>query len=776
MSNSLKEEALRFHRFPVAGKISVTPTKTLDNQRDLSLAYSPGVAYACQAIEEDPLQADFLTSRANLVAVISNGTAVLGLGNIGPLAGKPVMEGKGVLFKKFAGIDVFDLEIAENNPEKFIDIVASLEPTFGGINLEDIKAPECFEIERALRERMNIPVFHDDQHGTAIIAAAALINALRIQNKSIEQVKVVASGAGAAGMACLDMFIEMGVQRQNIIVCDSKGPIYQGREGKLDGRKAEFVADTPVRTLAEAMVDCDVFLGVSQPAVLTPEMVKSMADKPLILALANPIPEIMPDEVKAVRDDAIVATGRSDYPNQVNNVLCFPFLFRGALDVGATTINEEMKKAVVYALADLAVSPAGEEVIAAYGGQKLVFGPEYVIPKPFDPRLIATLPVAVAKAAMETGVARRPIADLEAYREQLSGLFNRSGFVMKPILERAKAAGLTVAFAEGEDLRVLRAAQACVQEGICYPILIGRREKILRKIRDNHLVLDESAFTIIEPMNNPFYEECWSQYHALRGREGVDQAEARIHLNTRPTVLAAMLVKLGYADTMICGVVGRFKRHLRRVKGIFGTEQGVSEPAAMHMVITNKGTIFIADTHVQTAPNAEAVADIALQAAETVVRLGIEPRVALLSYSNFGSTPDLPSSQVMQEALVKIKARAPELIVEGEMQADTALAESVRKTTLPVGSAFDGDANILIMPNVDAANIAYNLMKVVADGSTVGPILMGLSRPVEVMTRAATTRRIINMTAIAVSETLAFYAKTGKSPAARLNKAINLSE
>ena len=546
MSDSLKEEALRYHRFPTAGKVSVTPTKALDNQRDLSLAYSPGVAFACQAIEADPLQADFLTSRANLVAVISNGSAVLGLGNIGALAGKPVMEGKGVLFKKFAGIDVFDIEVDQDDPEKFIEAVAALEPTFGGINLEDIKAPECFEIENRLKERMNIPVFHDDQHGTAIIASAALINALRLQDKDIAQVRVVASGAGAAGMACLDMFVNLGVKKEHIIVCDSKGPIYEGRPGKLDGRKAEFVAKTEARSLAEALSGADVFLGVSQAGLLTGEMVQTMAAKPLVLALANPVPEIMPEEVHKVRDDAIVATGRSDYPNQVNNVLCFPYLFRGALDVGATTINEAMKMAAVYAIADLAQSPAGEEVMAAYGGQALVYGKDYVIPKPFDPRLISTIPVAVAKAAMESGVARRPIENLREYQEKLALLFNKSAFAMKPIIERARANPLRVAFAEGEDVRVIRAAIACMQEGIAKPILIGRRKRIEERLAENHLQLDlDKDVQLIEPMNNPHYEECWRTYHELRAREGIDPAEARVQMNTRPTTLAAMLVKLG---------------------------------------------------------------------------------------------------------------------------------------------------------------------------------------------------------------------------------------
>ncbi|UJF25408.1 NADP-dependent malic enzyme [Suttonella sp. R2A3] len=758
MSKSFKEEALRFHRYPTAGKISVVPTKTLDNQRDLSLAYSPGVAYACEAIVDDPLQADYLTSRGNLVAVISNGTAVLGLGNIGALAGKPVMEGKGVLFKKFAGIDVFDIEINETDADKFIETVASLEPTFGGINLEDIKAPECFEIERRLRERMNIPVFHDDQHGTAIIAAAALINALRIQKKNIEEVRVVASGAGAAGMACLDMFIEMGVAREHIIVCDSKGPIYEGREGRLDGRKAEFVAQTDARSLADAMVGADVFLGVSQAGVLSGDMVRSMAEKPLILALANPNPEIMPDEVHAVRDDAIVATGRSDFPNQVNNVLCFPYLFRGALDVGASEINEAMKIAAVYALADLAKSPAGEEVIAAYGGQRLVYGKEYVIPKPFDPRLIATLPVAVAKAAMESGVAKRPIEDLSAYADRLAVLFNRSGFVMKPIIDQAKANPLKVVFAEGEELRVLRAVFACVQEGICKPIVIGRRETIKKRLTENNMMLDfDNDIELIEPMNNPYYEACWKGYHKLRGRDGVSSYAARIHLNTRPTVLAAMLVKLGYADTMICGSTGRFDRHLRRVNGIFGTIEGMNEPAAMEMMVTSKGTIFITDTHVHKQPNAQDIKEITLQASETVERLGITPRVALVSHSNFGSSND-PSARVMRDALPLIREAAPDLEVEGEMHADTALAEEVRNVLLPP-DGVKGTANVLVMPTIEAANISYNLMKVVSDGSVIGPIMMGLRRPVEILTISATTRRIINMAAIAVVETQHYYAR-----------------
>lgn len=752
MSDSLKEEALRYHSFPTAGKVSVTPTKALDNQRDLSLAYSPGVAYACQAIEADPLQADYLTSRANLVAVISNGSAVLGLGNIGALAGKPVMEGKGVLFKKFAGIDVFDIEVNQADPEKFIEAVAALEPTFGGINLEDIKAPECFEIENRLKERMNIPVFHDDQHGTAIIASAALINALRLQDKDIGKVRVVASGAGAAGMACLDMFVNLGVKKENIIVCDSKGPIYEGRPGKLDGRKAEFVAKTDARSLAEALAGADVFLGVSQAGLLTGEMIKTMAAKPLVLALANPVPEIMPEEVHAVRDDAIVATGRSDYPNQVNNVLCFPYLFRGALDVGATTINEAMKMAAVYAIADLAKSPAGEEVMAAYGGQALVYGKDYVIPKPFDPRLISTIPVAVAKAAMESGVARRPIENLAEYQEKLALLFNKSGFAMKPIVDRARANPLRVAFAEGEDVRVIRAAIACVQEGIAKPILIGRRKRIEERLAENHMQLDlDRDVQLIEPMNNPHYEECWRKYHELRAREGIDPAEARVQMNTRPTTLAAMLVKLGYADTMLCGVIGRYERHLRRVCGVFGLHDDMSQPAALSLMLTPKGPIFITDTQVHENPNADELTAITLHAVKMMEMFGITPKIALLSASNFGTRAYLPSARHMRDALAQIRARRPDLEIEGEMKADCALIEQLRQEAFP-DNRLQGMANLLIMPNIDAGNISLNLLKAATDATMIGPMLIGVDAPVHVLSNNATTRRIINMAAIAVVE------------------------
>lgn len=762
MSDNFKEDALQYHRYPTAGKISVVPSKMLSNQRDLSLAYSPGVAYACEEIEKDPLQADYLTARGNLVGVISNGTAVLGLGNIGALAGKPVMEGKGVLFKKFAGIDVFDIEINEKDPDKFIEIVKSLEPTFGGINLEDIKAPECFVIEKKLKEEMNIPVFHDDQHGTAIISSAALVNALHIQGKDITEVKVVASGAGAAGMACLDMFMVMGVKRENIIVCDSKGPIYKGRPGNLDGRKNEFVVETDARTLAEALVGADVFLGVSQAGLVTQDMVKSMADKPLILALANPTPEIMPDEVHAARSDAIVATGRSDFPNQVNNVLCFPYLFRGALDVGATCINEEMKLAAVRALADLAKSPAGEEVLAAYDDKKLVFGPDYVIPKPFDRRLIVTVPVAVAIAAMESGVALRPIEDINAYQDELAAFYNRSGFIMKPIVEKAKRNPLRVLFAEGENMRVLRAVEACVQEGICKPIILGRRDSIVKRIADANLLfnLDEDV-QLIEPMNNPYYEECWRTYQELRGREGVSPREAKTHMKTRPSVLAAMLVHLGYADTLLCGLQGRYYRHINRMRGVFGTVKGLEQPATLNMVLSSKGTVFLTDTHVHENPDVNDIVEITLLAAEMMRRLGCVPKVALLSYSDFGSRWLGESAQKMSNAVSILRERAPDLEIDGEMQADTALSEDVRMRVFP-GNTLKGSANLLVMPNLDAANISYNLMRTMTDGTVIGPIVMGLNRPVQVLTTTATTRRIINMAAIAVVEAQEYLHRTGQ--------------
>ncbi|MCB1775538.1 MAG: NADP-dependent malic enzyme [Gammaproteobacteria bacterium] len=750
MSNDFKEQAMQYHRSPLPGKISVTPTKMLATQVDLSLAYSPGVAHACNAIVEDPNEASTVTSRGNLVAVITNGTAVLGLGAIGALASKPVMEGKAVLFKKFAGIDAFDIEIDEQDPDMLVEVIARLEPTFGGINLEDIKAPECFQVERQLRERMNIPVFHDDQHGTAIIAAAAVLNGLRLVKKNLEEVKLVASGAGAAGLSCLNQLVRLGVRKENIIVCDKFGVVYKGRKEDMDPMKEVYARDIPQRKLAEVIPDADIFLGLSAPGVLTPEMVKTMARDPLILALANPDPEILPDVAKAARPDAIIATGRSDYPNQVNNVLCFPYLFRGALDVGATTINEEMKMATVRALADMTMDQASDNVAGAYAGEQLTFGPEYLIPKPFDTRLMLELPRAVAKAAMDSGVATRPITDFKSYREKLERHVFRTGNVMRPIFERAKSDPKRVIYTEGEDERVLRAVQVVVDESLAKPILIGRRERILERIADLRLSmrLDED-FELVEPLDNPHYEECWQAYHKLRRRHGIDPNVARIRINTRPTVLASMLLHLGYADAMVCGTLGSFERHLEFVQDILGKRKGVKTTAAMYMIITSKATLFIADTSVTINPDEEQIADIAVLAASEVKKFGIEPKVALLSHSNFGSRRSKPSRK-MAAALKLIRRRAPDLEVEGEMQGDAALLEALRERVFP-GSRLTGSANLLVMPSMDAAGISVNLLKVLAsEAVAVGPIMLGIRKPAHILNRSATTRRIINMTAVAV--------------------------
>ena len=743
-----KAQALQYHLTPVPGKIAVTPTKALATQRDLALAYSPGVAYACEAIVEDANNAAAYTSRGNLVAVISNGTAVLGLGAIGPLASKPVMEGKGVLFKKFAGIDVFDIEIQERDPDKLVEIIAALEPTFGGINLEDIKAPECFAVETKLKERMKIPVFHDDQHGTAIIAAAAVLNGLEVVDKDIGRVRLVCNGAGAAGIACLDLLVSLGMKKEHILVCDSKGVIYQGRGG-LDERKAGYAAATDKRTLSDAVDGTDIFLGVSGPGLLSQEMVKSMADRPLILALANPIPEIMPEEAQAVRPDAILATGRSDYPNQVNNVLCFPYLFRGALDVGATQINEAMKLAVVKALAAMAKEEPSEEVVAAYGGQAMHFGPDYLIPKPFDNRLILELPVAVARAAMESGVATRPVEDFKAYQEQLAKFVFRSGMVMKPVFERAKADPKRVVFTEGEDERVLRAVQTVIADGLAKPIVIGRRERVLGRARTLGLQIEEGRdFQLIDPLDNPYYEECWREYHRLRERRGVEEGLARNRVNTRTTVLGSLLVRLGHADAMICGTLNRFNRHLDHVFDVLGLAQEHSTSATLNMLITNNGTFFIADTNINLDPSPEELVDITLMAADWVRRFGITPRVALLSHSNFGSRKT-DGARKMAKTAALLRERAPELESEGEMQADAALSEAMRRRIFP-NSRLNGSANLLIMPSVDAANISFNMLRMVADGVAVGPILMGCGAPAHVLTKTSTVRRIINMTAVAV--------------------------
>ncbi|MCP5445695.1 MAG: NADP-dependent malic enzyme [Chromatiaceae bacterium] len=749
MTEEFKQQSLQYHRLPVAGKISVTPTKMLANQFDLSLAYSPGVAHACDAIVAEPNEASSLTARGNLVAVISNGTAVLGLGSIGPLASKPVMEGKAVLFKKFAGIDVFDIEIDEQDPDMLVEVIARLEPTFGGINLEDIKAPECFEVERRLRERMKIPVFHDDQHGTAIIAAAAVLNGLRLVGKRVEEVKVVGSGAGAAGLSCLDQLVALGVRRENITVCDRLGVVYTGRLEEMDPRKAGYAQDTPSRTLAEVIPGADIFLGLSAPGVLTPDMVKTMAKNPLILALANPVPEIMPDLVKSVRPDAVIATGRSDYPNQVNNVLCFPYLFRGALDVGATTINEAMKMAVVHALADMTMKQASENVATAYAGDQLSFGPEYLIPKPFDTRLILELPVAVAKAAMASGVATRPITDFNAYRESLSTLVYRTGSAMRPLFERAKADPRRIIYTEGESDRVLRAVQVVIDEGLAKPILLGRRDRILASINRLNLEIGEESFQLIDPREHPYYEECWRFYHRLRRRHGIDPMVARIRVNTEPTVLGALLVRLGYADAVVCGTIGRFDRHLKLIMDVLGKREGVKTAAAMNMLITSKGTVFIADTNVTLDPDAEQIADITLLAADALRKMGVEPKVALLSHTNFGARED-SASQKMAKALRRIRKRAPDLEVDGEMKADSALLENLRERVFP-GSRLTGSANLLIMPNLDAANISTTLVKVLAaEGIAVGPIMLGTRWPAHILTRSSTMRRIINMTAVAV--------------------------
>ncbi|HHW63474.1 MAG TPA: NADP-dependent malic enzyme [Rhodocyclaceae bacterium] len=745
--------ALDYHRAPTRGKISVVPTKGLTNQRDLALAYSPGVAAACDAIVADPAEAFELTSRGNLVAVVTNGTAVLGLGNIGPLASKPVMEGKGCLFKKFANIDVFDIELAENDPDKLIDIIAALEPTLGGINLEDIKAPECFYIEKKLRERMKIPVFHDDQHGTAIISAAGLLNGLKVIGKDIGTVKLVCSGAGAAAIACLDLMVSLGLKRENITVCDSKGVIFEGREPNMEPTKARYAQSTDVRTLGDAIVGADVFLGLSTAGVLKPEMVAKMADKPLIFALANPNPEILPADAKAVRPDCIIATGRSDFPNQVNNVLCFPFIFRGALDVGATTINEEMKLACVKAIAELAEAEASDIVASAYGGQELSFGPEYIIPKPFDPRLIVKIAPAVAKAAMDSGVATKPIADFDAYVTSLTGFVYQSGIVMKPVFSAAKAVPMEqkrVIYAEGEDERVLHAVRVVLDEGLARPILIGRPEVIEMRIKKIGLnLVPERDFEIVNPESDPRYRELWTEYYKLMSRDGVtpDVAKARVRRDT--TLIGVMLLRRGDADAMVCGTVGTYDYHLRQVADVIGLAPGAKQFAAMNLLLLSKRMLAITDTYVNENPSAEEVAEIARMAADELRRFGIEPSVGLLSHSNFGSSSSA-SARKMRRACEILHATAPDLNVDGEMHGDAALSQEMRDKLHP-DSRLKGEANLLVMPNLDAANISFNLMKMAnGDGVSVGPILLGAAKPVHIVTPSATVRRLVNMTALAV--------------------------
>jgi len=751
MDEELKRNALAYHQFPRPGKISVTPTKPLSNGLDLSLAYSPGVAAACMAIYEDPLKANLYTSRANLVGVITNGTAVLGLGNIGPLASKPVMEGKGCLFKKFADIDVFDIELAETDPDKLIDAIAMLEPTLGGINLEDIKAPECFYIEKKLRERMKIPVFHDDQHGTAIIASAAILNGLQVVGKQIGEVRLVCSGAGAAAIACLDLLVHLGLKRENVLMVDSKGVVYEGR-GHLDPTKAPYAVKTEARTLADATRDADIFLGCSAAGVLKAEMVETMAKSPLILALANPEPEIRPEEAKRVRPDAIIATGRSDYPNQVNNVLCFPFIFRGALDVGATSITEEMKLAAVKAIAELAQeADQGDEVAKAYEGHTLDFGPEYLIPKPFDPRLILKIAPAVAQAAMDSGVAAMPIADMDAYREKLAATMYRTGMVMRPVFAAAKANQARIVFAEGEDERVLRAAQYVLAEKIAKPIIVGRPAVVAMRLKKLGSKLRAGEdFDIVDPEDDPRFQRCWQAYHDIGARQGVTPEVAKAALRKFNTLIAAVLVRLGEADGMICGLIDSYHSHLKFIDQVLGRADDAKNFAAMNLLMLPGRNVFICDTYVNEQPSAEQLADMAVLAARQIERFGLTPKVALLSNSNFGSVPSASSTR-MAKARELIAAREPALEVEGEMQGDAALSQAIRQAAFP-GSKMQGEANLLLMPNVEAANISFNLLKMTGgDGVTVGPFLLGATHQAHILTPAATVRRIINMTAVAAA-------------------------
>jgi len=734
------------------------PTKSLTNQRDLALAYSPGVAAACDAIVADPEQARELTSRGNLVAVVTNGTAVLGLGNIGPLASKPVMEGKGCLFKKFAGIDVFDIELDEQDPDKLIDIIASLEPTLGGINLEDIKAPECFYIEQKLRERMKIPVFHDDQHGTAIISAAGLINGLKIVGKEIDKVKLVCSGAGAAAIACLDLMVGLGLRRENVFVCDSRGVIYQGREPDMEPTKARYAQASDARDLGDAIVGADVFLGLSKADVLKPDMVAKMADRPLIFALANPTPEILPAEAKAVRPDCVIATGRSDYPNQVNNVLCFPFIFRGALDVGATTINDEMKLACVKAIAELAQAEQNDVVASAYGGEELNFGPDYIIPKPFDPRLIVRIAPAVAKAAMDSGVARHPISDLRAYAARLNDFVYQSGIVMRPVFAAAKNVPNElkhVLYAEGEDERVLHAARAVIEEGLARPVLIGRPSVIEARIKKVGLDLVPGRdVDVVDPEQDPRYRELWNEYYSLMSRNGVTPEVAKVRVRRDTTLFGALLLHKGYASALVCGTLGSYDYHLQHVRDVIGFKPGASQFAAMELLMLSGRVVAITDTQVNENPSAEEVAEIVLAAASELRNFGIEPRVALLSHSNFGSAKSA-SARKMRAASEILRSTVPTLECDGEIRADLALSPSVRATQHP-GSTLKAEANLLVMPNLDAANISFNLMKVAhCDGVSVGPILLGSAKPVHVVTPSATVRRLVNITALAVVDAAA---------------------
>ena len=761
MLDDLKKNALQYHREPVPGKVEIAATKSLITQRDLALAYSPGVAAACEAIVESPNEARNLTVRGNLVAVVTNGTAVLGLGNIGPLAAKPVMEGKAVLFKKFAGINVFDIELAENDPDKLVEIIAALEPTFGGINLEDIKAPECFYIEKKLRSRMKIPVFHDDQHGTAIIVGAAVVNGLRVVGKNIGKVKLVVSGAGAAALACLDMLVALGMKMENIWVTDIKGVVYEGRKEEMDDNKVRYARNTAARKLSDVIEGADVFLGLSAGGVLKREMAAKMAKKPLILALANPNPEILPEEVKAVRDDAVIATGRSDYPNQVNNVLCFPFIFRGALDVGATTINEAMKLAAVHAIADLAHAEQSDIVAAAYGSENLSFGPEYLIPRPFDPRLIVKVAPAVAKAAMDSGVATAPIRDFGAYTDKLNEFVYQSGLTMRPVFTVAKQAPKRIVYTEGEDERVLRAAQVVIDEGLAKPILIGRPAVIARRIERYGLRLQPGRdFELVNPEGDPRYRDYWTEYHRLAERKGVSIQIAKLEMRRRLTLIGAMMVHKGEADGMLSGLIGAYSTHLHYVDQVLGKRPGVKNYYAMNLVMLPRRTVFLCDTYVNLDPTVEQVVEMTILAAEEIRRFGMIPKVALVSHSTFGNS-DAPSAAKLRAALPLITAAMPDLEVEGEMQADAALSEAVRSKAFP-RSRLKGEANLLILPGLDAANISFNLLKIVGGaGITIGPMLLGAAKPVHILTPSATVRRIVNMTALTVVDAQQEPARAG---------------
>ncbi|MEQ8665810.1 MAG: NADP-dependent malic enzyme [Rhodospirillales bacterium] len=748
---TLKEMAIHYHAHPKPGKLEITPTKPLGNQRDLALAYSPGVAYACLAIKDDPARARELTAKGNLVAVISNGTAVLGLGSIGPLAAKPVMEGKAVLFKKFAGLDVFDIEVKEQDPEKLAEIVAALEPTFGAVNLEDIKAPDCFVVEQLCREKMNIPVFHDDQHGTAIVVGAAVLNGLRVVEKDISKIKVVSTGGGAAGIACLNLMCTMGLKRENVTLVDHLGVVYEGRTDEMNPHKAVYAQKTKARKLDEVIDGADLFLGLSAGGILTQDMVKRMANRPLIMALANPEPEILPTDAKAARDDVVIATGRSDYPNQVNNVLCFPFIFRGAIDAGATTINEEMKLAAVHAIADLAMQESSEAVAKVYAGEELVFGPDYLIPKPFDLRLIIEVAPAVAKAAEETGVATRPIEDMDAYRESLQRFVFRSSMLMKPVFDRARTDPKRIVYAEGEDERVLRAIRVVVDDGLARPILIGRPEVIEHRIERFGLHLEQDKdYEVCNPHSDPRYDRYWQFFHGLVEREGITPAAARTIIRTNNTAIAACMVAQGEADGMLCGVQGRFNWHRKYVLDIIGKAEGAHDVSALSGLVTSKGPFFFCDTHVTTDPSPEELVEMTVMAAAEVRRFGFEPKIALLSHSDFGTHSD-DSALRMRRAATLLRENYPDLMVEGEMHADTALDVALRERVFP-NSRLEGAPNLFIMPNIDAAHIAFGTAKMLADGLPLGPILIGVAKPAHILTPSVTARGLVNMTGVAVVE------------------------